>query len=468
MNVSPMFSDDEGDIQFVAGENVDFEYTPQPPQPVNDLDQPSSSSKKKKKKKKKKKAQTTETAGVAQTNSMVLESIVKEASTLENLQFENMVATAVAATPSLNKLGSDIIKNIRESGMIPPIEALAGAITHEINRVLLSEAAANGKNIDAEELELRQQSIQLHIFQQMQRQLEQLHKEQHEQQQQSPELQQPNQLQLPHPPPVLPTMTQPVEQSAPTQPISLITKETEHLSPTPKHYTPSHYSQHTQHSHFQHQSPRHILHEDEKRSSDTRTSSNSKYKIWDNSSTEERQRIKKFWLNLSEAERRDLVKIEKHTVLEKIREQKRNSCNCAVCGRKRLAIEELESLYETYNGDDHNALISFDTENSQIADEFDRPGKDLFNFGSNLMFQGGILTVADDLLKNDGKKFIDMIEHLAEKRMRREEEMEALADYVLDENEDEEDDYDDGDDMDEENYYKDDEYEYEGVCSMGL
>lgn len=39
---------------------------------------------------------------------------------------------------------------------------------------------------------------------------------------------------------------------------------------------------------------------------------------------------------------------------------------------------------------------------------------------------GGILTVADDLLKNDGKKFIEMMEQLAERRMQREEE----AQYV--------------------------------------
>ena len=38
-----------------------------------------------------------------------------------------------------------------------------------------------------------------------------------------------------------------------------------------------------------------------------------------------------------------------------------------------------------------------------------------------LIWIGGILTVADDLLKNDGKKFIEMMEQLAERRMRREE-----------------------------------------------
>jgi len=34
---------------------------------------------------------------------------------------------------------------------------------------------------------------------------------------------------------------------------------------------------------------------------------------------------------------------------------------------------------------------------------------------------GNILTVADDLLKNDGQKFLEMMEQLAERRMQREE-----------------------------------------------
>lgn len=35
--------------------------------------------------------------------------------------------------------------------------------------------------------------------------------------------------------------------------------------------------------------------------------------------------------------------------------------------------------------------------------------------------------MADDLLKNDGKKFIEMMEQLAERRMQREEEANAVA-----------------------------------------
>lgn len=58
-------------------------------------------------------------------------------------------------------------------------------------------------------------------------------------------------------------------------------------------------------------------------------------KIWSTSTTEERERIKEFWLNLSEDERRNLVKVEKDTVLRKMKEQQKHSCSCAVCGRKR-------------------------------------------------------------------------------------------------------------------------------------
>lgn len=38
-----------------------------------------------------------------------------------------------------------------------------------------------------------------------------------------------------------------------------------------------------------------------------------------------------------------------------------------------------------------------------------------------------LLTVADDLLKNDGRKFIEMMEQLAERRMQRENEAEFAA-----------------------------------------
>ncbi|KAI8061103.1 salt tolerance down-regulator-domain-containing protein [Gongronella butleri] len=58
--------------------------------------------------------------------------------------------------------------------------------------------------------------------------------------------------------------------------------------------------------------------------------------FWQSSSSaEERQKIREFWLQLGEDERRSLVKVEKEAVLRKMKEQQKNSCNCSVCGKKR-------------------------------------------------------------------------------------------------------------------------------------
>ncbi|KAJ7108072.1 salt tolerance down-regulator-domain-containing protein [Mycena crocata] len=61
-------------------------------------------------------------------------------------------------------------------------------------------------------------------------------------------------------------------------------------------------------------------------------------KIWSTSSIEQRERIRDFWLALGEDERRDLVRVEKDTVLRKMKEQQKHSCSCAVCGRKRCVL----------------------------------------------------------------------------------------------------------------------------------
>ncbi|EDN02244.1 predicted protein [Histoplasma mississippiense (nom. inval.)] len=209
----------------------------------------------------------------------------------------------------------------------------------------------------------------------------------------------------------------------------------------------------------------------------------SKDRIWNTSTQEERENIKEFWLQLGEEERRSLVKVEKEAVLRKMKEQQKHSCSCTVCGRKRTAIEEeLEVLYDAYYEEleqyANHSQSSFENggpivpprlyqpplrpldrhphlANSQLPprgrvqelpddddleedydedDEEDEPysddeleeaarssGADFFAFGNSLTVKDGILTVADDLLKNDGKHFIDMMEQLAERRMQREE-----------------------------------------------
>ena len=233
--------------------------------------------------------------------------------------------------------------------------------------------------------------------------------------------------------------------------------------------------------------------------------------IWNTSSQEERQNIKDFWLNLTEEERKSLLKVEKETVLRKMKQQQKHSCSCTVCGRKRTAIEEeLEVLYEGYYEEleqyahhDHPPFQSPDGmvpdplqhrsphplgvpppqpqhhhhhhhKTSRVQERFDEDEEeeeeysddeysdeysdddvediprnnmpnDFFNFGQNLTVKGiltpwleklqhelkgsadNLLTVADDLLKNDGRKFIEMMEQLAERRMARETEAEYAA-----------------------------------------
>lgn len=283
-----------------------------------------------------------------------------------------------------------------------------------------------------------------------------------------------------------------------------------------------------------------------------------KSKLWSNSTEEERERIKEFWLGLSEAERRDLVKLEKEAVLKKMKEQQKHSCSCAVCGRKRHAIEEeLEVLYdayyeeleqyanhqqryqssggkippppgpgpfpgsiaidkngtliggppgatkhpsrggrpmlanargrktapdsEDYDDDEYDDEDEYEDEEDEEEDEDEededddpntrklasrgrvtssrgpvsRRAKgrdDFFNFSSlTAAGPGNILTVADDLLKNDGGKFLEMMEQLAERRMQRDEEAAKEVEMDSDDLEDdqelsEEDDEDDGED----------------------
>ncbi|KAH8808120.1 salt tolerance down-regulator-domain-containing protein [Xylogone sp. PMI_703] len=85
---------------------------------------------------------------------------------------------------------------------------------------------------------------------------------------------------------------------------------------------------------------------------------------------------------------------------------------------EQLGDEEDDEIDDEYSEDD----VDDDDYSEDEPEELPRGhATDFFNFGNSLTVQGGILTVADDLLKNDGKKFIEMMEQLAERRMAREE-----------------------------------------------
>jgi hypothetical protein len=261
----------------------------------------------------------------------------------------------------------------------------------------------------------------------------------------------------------------------------------------------------------------------------------SRDRIWNTSTAEERERIKEFWLSLGEDERRSLVRVEKEAVLRKMKEQQKHSCSCTVCGRKRTAIEEeLEVLYDAYYEEleqyaNHNQfgdgapimppprmynnqlpkatsdrmthLVNtqlpsrgkvtepsddedaddedYDDDDDEVdysdddLDEEIPPAADFFTFGHSLTVKEGILTVADDLLKNDGRKFIEMMEQLAERRMQREEETQYAASALAHQSmhaghnhgpQLEDDEFDD-EDEDEEYVSEDEEYEDEDMVS---
>ncbi|KAF6828279.1 stress response protein NST1 [Colletotrichum musicola] len=154
-----------------------------------------------------------------------------------------------------------------------------------------------------------------------------------------------------------------------------------------------------------------------------------------------------------------------------------------------------EDADEEYSGDeDDEDELGEDEEFSEEeppedAHPHDRDMADFLTFGNSLQVKGmklldsilcrygnmdlgGILTVADDLLKNDGKRFIEMMEQLAERRMAREEDAKehfsrtgyghpANGSYSSHNHPPPEDDYDDEDEEDDEDYDDSQEEEYE-------
>jgi hypothetical protein len=77
---------------------------------------------------------------------------------------------------------------------------------------------------------------------------------------------------------------------------------------------------------------------------------------------------------------------------------------------------------------------------------------DVFGGAANALAakNGGILTVADDLLKNDGQKFLEMMESLADKRIQREREaVDMIDDESEEDSEGSDDDYEDDEEEEE-------------------
>ncbi|KAL4810440.1 salt tolerance down-regulator-domain-containing protein [Aspergillus unguis] len=160
--------------------------------------------------------------------------------------------------------------------------------------------------------------------------------------------------------------------------------------------------------------------------------------------------------------------------------------------------EDEEDLEEEYDEDEEDEEPYSDEEFDDDEPEATHP--DFFAFGNSLTVKGkapnisvlellnpglisrsvsasshsdGILTVADDLLKNDGKHFIDMMEQLAERRMQREEDTQigiATAHQSLHSGHNhgplDDEDYDDEEDEDYDSEEEEEEYEQDEMDAM--
>ncbi|ODV91108.1 hypothetical protein CANCADRAFT_116805 [Tortispora caseinolytica NRRL Y-17796] len=183
--------------------------------------------------------------------------------------------------------------------------------------------------------------------------------------------------------------------------------------------------------------------------------------IWDTSSHEEQERIREFWLGLSEAERKDLVQIDKETFKEQLSMEHTNLCPCSVCGRRRSLMQgSLGSIYDSFYDEifppaaDRHPTTATDVSHKRInplradADANDdadadaeasgsgsvSPPDGFDDFTSALTMTDGVLTIADDLLQNKGLKLIEMVDQISSRRAYRQEQY-ADDDYYYDDDE---------------------------------
>lgn len=137
--------------------------------------------------------------------------------------------------------------------------------------------------------------------------------------------------------------------------------------------------------------------------------------MWDSSmSLEEKKKIRGFWVDLPEAKKKVIVDVSSEDVLAAVRSEPRPSCNCRACGTRRLMLEkELEKLYRGYYSLRRLADSSVDEHqmNCRLVDTFlgvvpvvpDSVGPDQ---------EEDVMSVAEDLLQNDGRKFISLVQQL--------------------------------------------------------
>ncbi|GMM30799.1 Nst1 protein [Martiniozyma asiatica (nom. inval.)] len=144
--------------------------------------------------------------------------------------------------------------------------------------------------------------------------------------------------------------------------------------------------------------------------------------LWDFEHAEEIPELRKFWIDLPIDKKRKMSRIEPSEVMTVIQDDPKTNCNCRMCGNRKLTLEnELQKLYEGYysvrklatesldecqlNINLINAMLGVPSDTKDTIDnkqEVSSKNVDISN----------ILSVADDLVKNNGENFISLIEQI--------------------------------------------------------
>jgi protein LTV1 len=135
------------------------------------------------------------------------------------------------------------------------------------------------------------------------------------------------------------------------------------------------------------------------------------------------QKLGEYWNELSVERKKDLLNLERDSVFKIMRDQQKITCNCSVCDRKRSIIEqELKKLYDTYYEGIENSHLLLSELFNFSKDEYENAAMGKQPTASSKqesVKRKGIMTIAEDLLQNDGRKFLEMMEKLAESRIKR-------------------------------------------------
>lgn len=128
--------------------------------------------------------------------------------------------------------------------------------------------------------------------------------------------------------------------------------------------------------------------------------------------------MKEFWLGLSVKDKKTICQIESSEVMKVIQEDPKASCSCRVCGNRKVTLEkELQKLYVGYYSVRKLASESLDECELNIS-----LVNNIFGIPNEISEEPpkaspenpveSIMSVADDLVKNNGENFINLIEQL--------------------------------------------------------